>query len=259
VKKLLLIGAGNMVRALWSKEWAERFELLVYTPSGSSADKFVELYGGKRGCLDSLPNHVDYLFLGHKPQQCREVATLFSKAVSSDTAIISILASITTEQLSSLYGVNSVLRLMPNTPAKVGRGTITFFQRGDGDFTRSLELLGRSSRLIGLADERQIDITTPVTGSGPAFLFELARIWQQFLEQQGIATEQARDLVAETFLGSATLLHQSELSFAQLRNEVTSKGGVTQRGLESLSASDFEQTILQSLNSALKRIDELRG
>ena len=259
MKKLLLIGAGNMARALWSKQWATTFQLTVYTPSGDSAKKFVQQFGGVAKNIDEIKGDFDYLFLACKPQQVEDVAQQFREFCTEKTLIISILASIEVVQLQTIFGVKSVLRLMPNTPAKVQLGTITYFSNEEDLVKPILTLLKNSSTLVPLRSEEEIDITTPVSGSGPAFLFELARIWQLYLEQHGISPTIAKELISSTFVGSAALMQHSTESFQQLRQEVTSKAGVTERGLATLSTRDFEQTVLQSLEDALMRIAELRG
>ncbi len=248
-----------MATALIDRTWGEHFSIDVYTPSGSSAHRFAKLCG--IDAVDRLDNRVKYdaLFLAFKPQQLLGVAEELESFDLSNTLVVSILASISVEKLKELFKTEAILRLMPNTPAKIGQGVITYFSSIQNNLVDiCLELLGRKSLLIDCQDEQQIDLSTPITGSGPAFIFELARIWQLFLEEQGFSASMSRQMVAKTIAGSALLLESSEEEFITLRNQVTSKKGVTEQGLISLANSNFEDIVLESLERCLQRIEELK-
>ena len=125
-------------------------------------------------------------------------------------------------------GLGSVFRAMPNTPVSVGHGTTLAFANPDivpGHLSTLTKLWGGISRLFMFDDEAYIDRATPVSGSGPAFIFEWARLMQADLEALGIDADRAHRIVVHTFLGSAKLMEQSELNFEQLRIDVTSPGG----------------------------------
>lgn len=259
--KVLLLGCGNMANALLSAELVAHFDLYAYSPSGESAKRFVELKGGKLS--STLKQHsdteFDLLLLFFKPQQLEDVAKQLSDYSIGTQAVLSVLASVEIDRLCEYIPASSFLRLMPNTPSKIGKGVVTSFQHGNHP---ALELciteLSKIALYVPFKDEKLIDITTPITGSGPAFLFELARIWQSFLVSKGVDPDLARNLVASTFSGSSALLESTTEGLSQLRNEVTSKKGVTEAGLLSLNSRDFEQIVIESFQSCLRRISQLK-
>jgi pyrroline-5-carboxylate reductase len=259
--KALLLGCGNMANVIFDDNLVNFFQLSVYTPSVLSAQKFARRFNCDvvDNMSDIKSQHFDILFLFFKPQQFEEVVqTLSDQSITSD-AVISVLASVSTNRIKKALFTANILRLMPNTPSKIGKGVITIYKSGELQVFKDFEnSLGRIATVIEFNDESMVDLTTPITGSGPAFIFELARIWQQFLESKGVESSLSKELVANTFLGSAELLTQTTDCFCQLRDEVTSKKGVTEAGLKSLYSSDFEKIVIKSLQSALKRLDELK-
>ena len=252
------MGAGNMVSALWPSQLVESYDIDIYTPSYHSAEQFAKKFGGRAIREEQLRSSYDLLFLAHKPQQLGEVRDFLQRVDFCRAELISILASISISQLQEAFSTTKVLRLMPNTPVKVGAGVVTCFSHFFTEFQSIVELLSQNALILKLASEEELDDSTPITGSGPAFLFELARVWQLYLEQKGFDSSLAAKMVRETLYGSSCLLRESNRSFTTLRNEVTSKKGVTERGLDTLSTRDFEQIVLQSLNDARQRIEELK-
>ena len=111
-----------------------------------------------------------------------------------------------------------------------------------------------------VVDEDQLDRVTAVAGSGPGYVFELARAYVAAAEGIGFSHEQARALVLGTLEGTiAMAIAEDDKSLEDLRNSVTSKGGTTAAGLDALNGDGavsrkFEQT----LEAAYKRAVELR-
>ena len=104
--------------------------------------------------------------IAHKPQQIKDVAAKLS--LSKDSSIISLLASIDSSQLSIAFGTSRVLRLMPNTPAQVGKGVMTYFHHDDHQdlFSPWLQAFSQTSLIHRFEDESLIDLTTMELGSG---------------------------------------------------------------------------------------------
>lgn len=259
MKNLLLLGCGNMAKALISSTWFEAYSIDVYAPNIASSSQFCSNIGGRQLLKLDLSKKYDYVFLAFKPQQLEDVVELMQPFDLSQSSILSILASIESSDLADKLNISNVLRVMPNTPAQVGAGTLTYFIKGDkSKWNTILDLFSQSSTIIECLKESEIDASTPVTGSGPAFIFELGRIWEGFLIEQGFNQKKASDMVKSTLFGSSLLMKESSLSFEELRNQVTSKAGITERGLNTLESSDFEKIIIQSLTDCLTRIEELK-
>ena len=69
--------------------------------------------------------------------------------------------------------------------------------------------------------------------------------------------DQVEAMVAQTALGAATLAAKSDLSFAELRAEVTSKGGTTEAALHALSEGKLAELIDRAVKAADARSKSL--
>ena len=67
---------------------------------------------------------------------------------------------------------------------------------------------------------------------------------------EGLPREVAERLVAQTLLGSATLLAESDDGPAALRSAVTSPGGTTAAGLRELESAGMRAAILDAVSAA---------
>jgi len=76
---------------------------------------------------------------------------------------------------------------------------------------------------------------------------------QQAGEKLGLATDIAQQLVLQTALGAARMATESDLSPAELRQKVTSKGGTTEQAILSFQSADFQQIVLNALEAARNR------
>lgn len=272
--QLLTLGAGNMASALMGPMAGNLDEFIAYTPSGTKAKKLASLMGGR--WISDLKDmeaislegfKPDFLFLSFKPQQF-EVATEEFLRLSlwndwvKETTVVSMLAGTPLEVLEQRFETKRVVRIMPNTPALVGKG-ITLICPGEGVNDDSLKhlklLLKQAGPVFQCKSEDQLDIVTSVTGSGPAYVFEVTRILQNFLIDKGLTTKESRELAINLVYGSAELMESQDTELETLRNNVTSKKGVTEAALNSLKESHLEDIFRKALEKNIERSFELRS
>jgi pyrroline-5-carboxylate reductase len=260
--KIGIVGAGNMAQALLVplKEFFQdqKHDLFIYTPTQTRAKLLAEqLEANVVSALEELSD-CSIVILAHKPQQLKDVASKLK--LSSSGAIISMLASIDCGQLEESFGTNVILRLMPNTPAQIGQGVVTCFTRSNNEsvFRPWLNALSKSSIVEKFEDESLIDLTTPELGSGPGMVLELIRIFSDSLVSKGIEVNKAKKLAAKVFHGSGEMAGLLDESPSDLRDKVTSKGGITQECLNSLSQSSIEKIFHESFKAGHNRAIELK-
>ena len=155
----------------------------------------------------------------------------------------------------------AIVRSIPNTPAAVGRGiTVAIANAAVAPAQRQLcdALLAAVGEVAWVTDERLIDAATAVSGSGPAYVFLLAECLAEAGRAVGLAPGLAAQLARATVSGAGELMHQSDLSPAVLRQNVTSPKGTTAAALEVLMAGDGLQALLtRAVAAAEKRAGEL--
>jgi pyrroline-5-carboxylate reductase len=253
-----IFGCGNMGRALalGMRAHFDELQFTFYTPSGVKAEQLAQEVGGRVvQNLSDMPKDLDWYVLAFKPQSLSE----FHFDFLPDSKVISVLAGVNTRSLTGQLGISKLVRLMPNTPSSVGKGANLYFTNefiSTEEESVLLNLLFGTGKLFKMSSEEDLDLCTAFSGSGPALLFELARIFEEELTHMTKARVPAKEIIAQTFLGSAELM-QSKASFEELRNQVTSKKGVTFEALEVLNEFHLQSLFQKAFMAAYKRTLEL--
>ena len=169
------------------------------------------------------------------------------------------LAGASIEKLSKKFQTNFVARLMPNTPSAIGVGANLFFS--PFETINLIEMLKCLGQLFIMKSEAELDAITAFSGSGPALVFEFARVFEKHMLTLAGENNQAREIITQTFLGSAKLMENAVkegVSFETLRDQVTSKKGVTQEALYILEKNGFDNIMGGAFLAAHKRTLELK-
>ncbi|MBK22787.1 MAG: hypothetical protein CME70_02180 [Halobacteriovorax sp.] len=255
--KIAVLGCGNLATAVVSK--LEGFEFHTYTPSYIRAEELAKLKNGTAYKeLKNIPL-TDFVILGMKPQQFEEFAKVYKDFFDDSSVVISLLAGTSTDTIKKALGAKSVARVMSNTPAIIGKGLHALYFSNVDQSSVVESMFKVSGETIVLDSEDKIDGITHFSGSGPAYLFDLARILTSELEKRGLTNEQANMAIKQTLLGSAELLKNSELPAIELRKQVTSKAGVTEKVLESLWDFGIDNAYEKALIAGDERIAQLKG
>ncbi len=208
---------------------------------------------------------VDTLLVAVKPQMFDAAAPALAAWVGPATMVVSIMAGRTLADLRARFpAASAVVRAMPNLPAAVGRGVTGVVANEtlpEAAAARVARWLGAVGRVEWLSRERDIDIVTAVSGSGPAYVFLLAEALGRAAELAGLPAELAARLGRATVEGAGELMFRSpEVSPADLRRNVTSPGGTTAAALEVLMGEDALQPLLdRAVAAAFRRAAELSG
>ena len=202
----------------------------------------------------------DLVLLAVKPQQMRAVAKDLRASLRGQL-VISIAAGIRTADLARWLGGHArIVRVMPNTPALIRSGVSGLFapaavNQADRDSAQSI--LAAVGGVVWVQSERDIDVVTAVSGSGPAYIFYFIEALEQAAVELGLNDAQAHQLAVQTFVGAAKLAAGSDDPAAVLRARVTSKAGTTEAALNSMETSDIKSKIVDAVHAAARRSREL--
>ncbi len=199
--------------------------------------------------------------LAVKPQVIDAVLAEMRPAVSARKVFISIAAGVSTAQIErALGGEARVVRVMPNTPALLGKA-MSVVVRGAAarlsDEKLALKLLRAVGRARAVRDEQLIDAVTGLSGSGPAYVYRVAEALIEGGVEAGLEPEMAQELALQTIAGAAAMLQEAGESPARLRQAVTSPGGTTQAGLEEMARRGLTTTLVEGVCRATERSREL--
>lgn len=209
----------------------------------------------------SVARRAKVIVLAVKPQIMTAVLDEIRPALRPSHLVISIAAGITTARLEAgLGGAARVVRVMPNTPALLGKG-MAVAVRGRhakvGDERLAVRLLRAVGKAVAVQDERLLDAVTGLSGSGPAFVYLFAEALIAGGVQAGLTPELASALALQTVRGAAAMLQDTGETPQRLREMVTSPNGTTFAGLNELARRDFVATVAQAVVVATRRSVEL--
>lgn len=214
-----------------------------------------KVYGLDKGNDIGQAKFCDIVILAVKPQDFKNVVLNLHK----DTLVISIMAGITVAKIKKQLKVNKIVRAMPNTPAKLGKGFIGYFTTSQVSTTDKKfinQLFNEMGINMRVMKENDINKITAISGSGPAYIFHTILSFINSARALGIKEKDAKNMVLQTMLGSLAMINE-DTNIEQLMKNVTSKGGTTEAGLKVFNKKNTNQIWQSALNSAYKRAQEL--
>jgi pyrroline-5-carboxylate reductase len=259
------LGAGNMAGALIKgllQAEVTRPERII--ASDVQADRLKQLHGAHkiRTTADNhaLVQEADVLVLSVKPQVVDKVLAQIGADIRKDQLIVSVAAGVPISALEArLPPGTKVIRAMPNTPAialagATGIAAGEHAKDADVEVARALfEAVGR----VVVLDEGLLDAVTGLSGSGPAYVMVIIEALADGGVKVGLHRDTALLLAAQTVFGSAKLLLETGEHPARLKDMVTSPGGTTIAGLHALESGALRKTLIDAVEAATKRAEEL--
>ena len=203
---------------------------------------------------------ADIVLLAIKPQMLARVGREIGPHLGRGQLVLSIIAGATTAALTGLLGHDQVVRSMPNTPARLGKGMTVWYatpattrdQRSQA--SAILRALGVE---LEVDDEKMVAMATAVSGTGPTYVFLVMEALIDAAVHLGFPRHVAHDLVIETLEGSTLFAKQSGLHPAELRNMVTSPGGTSAAALHELESGRLRTVLSEAVWAAYRRTVEL--
>ncbi|MBI3677269.1 MAG: pyrroline-5-carboxylate reductase [Proteobacteria bacterium] len=215
--------------------------------------------------LQGLPKtKISACVVALKPQVLRTEAAQLGAIAKSGALMISIAAGTSVSAMRQAWGEKvRVVRAMPNTPGAIGKG-ISALYAANGvtakDRALAQSLLSALGETIWVKNESLIDVTTAVSGSGPAYVFLLVEALAAAAEAEGMPPKDAAKLARATISGAGALLDADPRAASELRKDVTSPGGTTEAALRILTAQDgFSELMARAVKAAYERAKELSG
>ena len=210
----------------------------------------------------TVARECDFVFLAVKPNMLSAVVEPLRDALSenSSSVVVSMAAGVAIEKIESYIGApHAVIRIMPNTPAAVGEGMITWCKNSlvsDDDSLRFTAVLSAAGRLDAI-DEKLIDAASAVAGCGPAFVYMFAEALADGGVQCGLPRDKALLYAAKTLRGAAEMITETGKHPGLLKDEVCSPGGSTIEGVAALEAGAFRATVIEAVVAAFEKTKKL--
>lgn len=261
IKKITIIGAGKMGEAIITgllksgtyrprdiqivEVLTARQEYILQTYDVATAHK-----------LDDAVQFGDLIVVAVKPNVVEEVATQLSRVITPEKIVITIAAGVTIKQIATHLPKNTpVIRVMPNLACSVNEAMITTCPSANTTIeelktaTEVLRLLGKVVQL----EEQYLDLATGLVGSGPAYLFLIIDALADAGVRLGLPKDLSIILAAQTTLGAAKIVIETNEHPAKLKDMVATPGGTTVEGLLALEQGKLRATLISAVTEATKR------
>lgn len=264
--KIGFIGAGNMAQAMIKgmvqSGRVSPGKIYVSSRTSQKPQKLRELFNIQVAANnEELVETCDVIVLAMKPQDFAAAMEPIANLFTDKQIVISLAAGIRFETLEKVLPQVRLVRLMPNTPSLIQKGSLGFIVNDDKDeFLPDLmeDMFSCLGSVYEIETEEQFEAFMVACSSGTGFIYELMTYWQEWIEERGFDSAAARRMTQEVFMGAALMAQQNiDQSLEELQDKVTSKKGVTAAGLESMRELEIERALRVSFEKADLRNKEI--
>jgi len=265
-KIIAIIGTGNMGDALVSG----------LIGSGSSNPKNIICSDVRKDKLDSIKtlykvrtttsnlkavSEADIVIYAVKPQLMASVLIETGKKLDMSKLVISIAAGVPLAAMESCIDKDlRLIRVMPNIAAAVKEAATAIAAGAHAtkeDVELAMEIFNSIGKCIFLKENYLMDAITGLSGSGPAYIFLIVDALADAGVKMGLSRQDSLFLAAQTILGAAKLLIETQEHPGQLKDRVTSPGGTAIAGLATLESGGLRTTLIDAVEAATNRSKEL--
>ena len=259
--KLSFIGGGVMaeaiLRGVLDAKLAKPSEVGIGEPRPDRRDYLTSQFGvhAHQGNLDAAAG-ADLLVLAVKPQDIPAVSREMAERLDAGQAVLSIAAGVKMTTLAEAFKHQSVIRVMPNTPAQIGHGMSMWTctpQVDDEKREMTRSILSTVGEEIYIGDEKYLDMATALSGSGPAYVFMFIEALIDAGVYVGLPRDMARVMALQTVYGSTKLVMDTGRHPVDLKDMVVSPGGTTAEGLQALERAGLSAAIVDAVNAAYQK------
>ena len=263
-KKICFIGGGNMAEAMIAGLISKKYDANLISVIDRNQDKLLALknnYGVMTyQSYGDVVKQSDIVILAIKPQQMAGLILDIKDSISNQL-IITVAAGIEVSVYEELFAKKvAFARTMPNTPAGLGYGaTGVYFNDNVNASQKGIteNILQTMGIVEVVSKESEIDIVAACSGSGPAYFFAFMEYMVAAATKKGLDSGQAKRLVIQTCLGASEMAQASEQSIAVLRENVTSKKGITAEALKVFEKSNLAEIVESAIEANMSRAKEI--
>ena len=263
-QKFVFIGPGVMAEAMIDRLIESKIttgaDIIAAGPRAKRGKSLEKGYG-----LTYLADNAeaagqaDVLILAVKPQQIGKALKPMRGRLKKGCLVISIVAGADIQRISDALDHQSVVRAMPNTPARIGKGITVWAASAETSAAhreQTEKILKALGEAVYVEDESHLDKATALSGTGPSYVYLFMEAMVDAGVHLGFPRRVAEQLVVETLRGSVDFYDHSEDSahhLARLRNQVTSPGGTSAEALYYLEKAGFRTAISRAIWAAFER------
>jgi pyrroline-5-carboxylate reductase len=265
--RIAFVGAGVMAEAMIAgllKDALVRADHVVAShPREDRRQRLEERFGIATTESNRDAAHgADLVLLTIKPQVLQAVMRQLSGTLSPQQVVVSVIAGAPIDVLVSGLGHQSVVRVMPNTPAQVGQGMSVWSTTPGVTDTQRLRVqavLRALGEELWVEEEKYVDMATALSGTGPTYVFLMMEALIDAGVHMGFPRRIAEQIVLQTVSGSVAFARDSGKHMAELRNMVTSPGGTSAEAIYQMEKGGLRTVLSRAVYAAYQRTQVLAG
>ena len=265
MKSIGFIGAGNMASAIIGgivkSNLISSNKIIASALRDSTLERVSKNFGinTTKNSKDVVTNS-DIVFIAVKPNAYDSVLEEVKELITEDKIIVTIAAGKTIESVENIIGCDKkVVRTMPNTPALVNEGMTALCPNKNinDDELNEIVSIFNSFGKCEIVKEDLIDAVIGVSGSSPAYVFMFIEALADGAVKAGMQREQAYKFAAQSVMGSAKMVLESEKHPGELKDMVCSPGGTTIEAVAVLEENNMRASIIKAVTAAVDKSKEM--
>ncbi len=200
---------------------------------------------------------TDVIIVAVKPWLVATVAEEIKSHIDYNRQIVvSVAAGVDLQQLSAFFEHNNqiptLFRMIPNTAIAIGKGVLTI-AHSNATAEQLATVKGIFAELgeVFVVPEAQLNAFMSLSSCGIAYAFRYIRAAVEGAVEMGIPSDVAQQVVAQTVIGAAELLHANASHPEAEIDRVTTPGGITIKGLNEMEAHGFSNAVIKGLKASL--------
>lgn len=260
------IGCGNMataiIKGITESNVVKSEDIFVYDHTPQKLENMAAKFGITK-CTDAseVAKLADYVVLAVKPNVISTILNEINITLEkSNSIIVSIAAGKTINFIrENLSHTNKIIRVMPNINAKVGASCTAYCANNevtDKEKKDIEKIFGAIGNIIELK-EKDFALFSVIGGCSPAFVYMFIDALARAGVKNGMKKDIALQIAAQSVLGSAKMILESDTHPFELIDQVCSPGGTTIEGVTSLQADGFESAIHNAVQKAVDKDSKL--
>ena len=258
-----VIGCGNLggalIRGLVKKQVVPAAQIRIFDIDLEKSRRLVEECGVTTVAgVPEIAEQSALIVLAVKPQQISATIRALRPALPAKSIVVSVAAGVPLAPMRSVVGpLTPLVRAMPNLPCLSGCGMTVLYSEEQEALALADQLFRSLGETAVAHHEGELDVVSALSGGGPAFIALVVEALADGGVKMGLGRELAQRLVVQTLLGTATMLRDQALHPATVREMVSSPGGVTIRGLHELERGAVRSALINCIEVATLRAQEM--
>ena len=253
--KMGIIGLGNMGAAMAHGLLDKNIETFLYDRNEDKGDAFKVKESAKvvQSEVDVVKG-ADAIILAVKPYAYEAVIEKIKDEVR-DQIFIPITTAFDLKNLEECLPNKNLMMALPNTPAKI-LNSMTGICPGKNISDEEVEEIRKILSNFGeteIVEEKNIKIYEAVSGCMPAYVYMYIEAAADAAVSYGMKRDMAYRVISQAVAGSAKMVRESGIHPGELKDQVTTPGGTTIKGVKSLERDGFRSAIINAVDSIMNK------